>query len=58
MVDASPTHCSLVTSAAAGRLDAGEVREVEIGNGFERFGYGAVAQAARQCREPVGILSL
>ena len=53
-----PIPLFLVATVAAGRGRVGEHREVEVDDGFERFGGGAVAQAFRQCVEPGGILGL
>jgi len=41
----APIRCSLITPVASGRLEIGEHRKVKIGDGFERLGRGAVAQA-------------
>jgi len=49
---------ALVTVVASWRLDIGKCDQVEIDDGLERIGRGAVAQAVGQCREPVGILGL
>ena len=53
-----PTSLRLVASVTTGRLRVGEHCEVEVDDGFERFGRRAVAQAFRQCVEPGGILGL
>ena len=53
-----PISLCLVATVAAGRGRVGEHREVEVDDGFERFGCRAVAQAFRQCVEPGGILGL
>lgn len=47
-----------VATVAAGWGRVGEHCEVEVDDGFERFGCRAVAQAFRQCVEPGGILGL
>lgn len=41
-----------------GRDDRGEVVEIEVGDGLEGFGGGAVAEAVRQRIGPGGILGL
>ncbi len=48
----------LVTPVASRWLGLVEGCEVEIGDGFERLGRGAVAQAVWQHFEPSGILGL
>jgi len=47
-----------VTAEAAWQLDVSKRCKVEIDDGFECVGGGAVAQAVGECGEPVGIFGL
>ena len=47
-----------VAAIALGWLDVGQCFEVDVGDRFQRFGGGAVAQAVGEYRKPFGILGL
>jgi hypothetical protein len=45
----------LIAAIAAGRLDASEVGEIELDDGFERLGGRTAQQAFGKRRQPIGI---